>query len=267
MNFESFAQAHGLIIRSIVMNKWVRVPTVDHPHKLNGAYKYDGDVAFLQNWAIHESPVRWVPETPYKRDIAKDRAKSVQASKDRLQAQQAAAKKAAFMLHNSAKSFHPYLAKKGFPQEKGWVWNDLLIIPMRIKGNLVGAQLIQPDGTKKFLSGQVTKGAYATFDNKGIDIVTEGYATALSVRRVLKAAHIRYRIHVTFSAGNLPEITKEFPQCVVVADNDATGIKVAQKTGRPYWVSGVEGEDFNDAEVRGAGMDLLNLIRRSSKDT
>jgi hypothetical protein len=125
MNFESFAQAHGLIIQSIVMNKWVRVPTVDHPHKLNGSYKYDGDVAFLQNWAIHESPVRWVPETPYKRDIAKDRAKSIQSSKDRLQAQQAAAKKAAFILNNSAKAFHPYLAKKGFPQEKGWVWNEL----------------------------------------------------------------------------------------------------------------------------------------------
>ena len=97
--------------------------------------------------------------------------------------------------------------------------------------------------------------------------MTEGYATALSVRRVLKTAHIRYRIHVTFSAGNLPEIAKEFPQCVVVADNDTTGIKVAQKTGRPYWLSGVEGEDFNDAEVRGAGVDLLNLIRDSSKDT
>jgi putative DNA primase/helicase len=221
----------------------------------------------LQNWAIHESPVRWVPETPYKRDIAKDRAKSAQALKDRLQAQQEAAKKAAFILHNSVKSVHPYLANKGFPQEKGWVWNDLLIVPMRIKGSLVGAQLIQPDGTKKFLAGQVTKGAYATFDNKGIDIVTEGYATALSVRRVLKTAHIRYRIHVTFSAGNLPEIAKEFPQCVVVADNDATGIKVAKKTGRPYWVSGVEGEDFNDAEVRGAGLDLLDLIRSPSKNT
>jgi putative DNA primase/helicase len=267
MNFESFAQAHGLIIRSIVMNKWVRVPTVDHPHKLNGSYKYDGDVAFLQNWAIHESPVRWVTDAPYKRDIAKERAKSVQASKERLQAHQNAAKKAAFILNNSAKAFHPYLAKKGFPQEQGWVWNELLIIPMRIKGDLVGAQLIQPDGTKKFLAGQVTKGAYATFDNKGIDIVTEGYATALSVRRVLKTSHIRYRIHVTFSAGNLPEIAKEFPQCVVVADNDATGIKVAQKTGRPYWVSGVEGEDFNDAEVRGAGLDLLDLIRDSSKNT
>ncbi len=267
MNFESFAQAHGLIIRSIVMNKWVRVPTVDHPHKLNGSYKYDGDVAFLQNWAIHESPVRWVPETPYKRDIVKDRAKSAQAAKERLQAQQNAAKKAAFILNNSAKAFHPYLAKKGFPQEKGWVWNDLLIIPMRVNGSLVGAQLIQPDGTKKFLAGQITKSACATFDNKGIDIVTEGYATALSVRRLLKAAHIRYRIHVTFSAGNLPEIAKEFPQCVVVADNDATGIKSAQKTGRPYWVSGVEGEDFNDAELRGAGLDLLDLIRDSSKNT
>jgi hypothetical protein len=36
MNFESFAQAHGLIIKTLIMHKWVRVKTVDHPHKLNG---------------------------------------------------------------------------------------------------------------------------------------------------------------------------------------------------------------------------------------
>ena len=270
MNFESFALAHGLIIKNLIMHKWVRVKTTDHPHKLNGSYKFDGNVAFLQNWAIHEKPILWRPETPYKRDLEKERAKADQALKERQKAQKQAANKAAWILKQCVKINHPYLAKKGFPDEKGWVWNDLLIIPMRIMGNLVGCQLIDKSGNKKFLSGQITKGATATFENKGVDIVTEGYATALSVRRALKAMRVRYRIHVTFSAGNLLEVAREFPDCVVVADNDSTGIKVAKQTQRPFWVSDVEGFDFNDHEIKfgteAAGRSLLDTFCWAGKD-
>ena len=271
MNFESFAQAHGLIIKTLIMHKWVRVKTVDHPHKLNGSYKFDGDVAFIQNWAIHEKPIMWRPETPYKRDLEKERVRATQAVKDRQTAQKRAANKAAWIINQCSKINHPYLAKKGFVEDRGWVWKDLLVIPMRIAGNLVGCQLIDKTGNKKFLFGQVTKGATAIFENKGVNIVTEGYATALSVRRALKAMRVRYRIHVTFSAGNLLEVAREFPDCVVVADNDSTGIKVAQQTQRPYWVSDVEGFDFNDHEVRFgaevAGRSLLNTFGWSSENT
>jgi putative DNA primase/helicase len=271
MTFESFAQSHGLIIKNLIMHKWVRVATTDHPEKLNGSYKYSGDVAFLQNWAIHEKPVVWKPDTTYKRDLAADRVKTLEANKTRLKAQKEAANKAAWILKQCAKQNHPYLAKKGFESEKGWVWNELLVIPMRVNGSLVGCQLIDKTGNKKFLSGQITKGAVATFDNKGVDIVTEGYATALSVRRALKAMQTRYRIHVTFSAGNLPEIARIFPECVIVGDRDATGIKVAKQAKRPAWFSDVEGEDFNDAELRigavAAGQSLLDTLMRTGKDT
>jgi len=270
MRFEDFALAHGLIIKSLVMHRWVRVQTVDKPHHMNGSYKYDGDVAFLQNWAIHEKPVRWAPESTYKRDLAKDKQRAVQAAKERQRAQKEAANRAAWILKQCAKQNHTYLDKKGFPEEKGWVWNELLIVPMRIAGNLVGCQLIDKTGQKKFLSGQVTKNAIATFDNKGVDIITEGYATALSVRRALKAMNTRYRIHVTFSAGNLVEVAREFPECFVVADNDTTGIKVAKQTQRPYWVSDAAGFDFNDYEVQvgavEAGQSLLNVMSRASED-
>jgi putative DNA primase/helicase len=270
MNFEAFALAHGLIIKQLVMNKWVRVQTTDKPHHLNGSYKFQGDVAFIQNWAIHEKPITWHPETPYKRDPEKDRAKAVQADKERQRAQKQAANKAAWILKQCAKQNHPYLVKKGFPDELGWVWNGLLVIPMRISGNLIGCQLIDKDGTKKFLSGQITKGATAVFENKGADIVTEGYATALSIRRALKAMRTRYRIHVTFSAGNLVEVARGIPSCVVVADNDTTGIKVAKESKRPYWASDVSGFDFNDHEIKfgtqESGKSLLDLMSRTSKD-
>ena len=59
MNFERFAEMHGLIIQSLTFDKWTRVPTISHPHKKNGAYIYDGKTGAVQNWAVHEKPVSW----------------------------------------------------------------------------------------------------------------------------------------------------------------------------------------------------------------
>jgi putative DNA primase/helicase len=129
---------------------------------------------------------------------------------------------------------------------------------MRIDGSLVGCQLIDNDGNKKFLTGQITKGASAVFENKGLDIICEGYATALSVRRVMKLLRKRYTIHVAFSAGNIQTLSKTIKKFIVIADNDSVGIKTAKQTGKPYWVSDVEGEDFNDAEQR-LGTEVLSL--------
>ena len=158
-------------------------------------------------------------------------------------------------MHQCKKSTHPYLERKGFPTEKGYVWNELLVIPMRSGADLVGCQLIDPMGNKKFLTGQITKGASAIFDAKGRDIVCEGYATALSIRRVMKKIGKRYKIHVAFSAGNIPVIAKDL-DCVIVADHDATGLRVAKSTGKPYWIPPMDKEDFNDAESR-LGVDAL----------
>jgi hypothetical protein len=51
----------------------------------------------------------------------------------------------------------------------------------------------------------------------------------------------------------------------VVADNDTAGINAAKATGKPYWLSDKEGEDFNDYEIRngalGAGESLLYLLK------
>ena len=142
---------------------------------------------------------------------------------------------------------------------------------MRVNGKLVGCQLISEDGTKKFLSGQRTKGAIAVIDNKGVPILCEGYATAMSIRRALKAVKARYKIIICFSAGNMLEVSKEYRDGFLVADNDATGIRVAKATGLPYWVSDIDGEDFNDAELRmgamSAGESLLKLIgKRGGED-
>jgi putative DNA primase/helicase len=252
MSFENFAQSHGLIIKDLELNKWIRVPTTDHPHKRNGSYIFDGERGAVQNWAMHDKPVTWFSDTRVWVDDAEYKKKREAAENKKIDLQKKAASKGAWILKNSAISTHPYLTKKGFPDETGYVWNDLLVIPTRLDGKLTGCQLIAADGTKKFLSGQRTQGVYCGFDNKGMDILVEGYATALSVRRALKTARKRYKIWVCFSANNIITVSKGIKTGLVVADNDSnqTGIKAAIKTGLPYWVSDTEGEDANDYELR-----------------
>jgi putative DNA primase/helicase len=263
MNFYRFAETHGLIIKDLIMDRWVRVPTIDHPTKRNGAYIFQGSRGAVQNWALHEKPIVWRDKDAKHDPQLHIRVKK--AVEDQSVRQDKAAKKAAWILNNATKSTHPYLATKGFPDEKGYVFDGKLVIPMRIDGHLVGCQMIDSDGKKKFLYGQKTKGATATFDNKGSLILCEGYATALSIRRTLKKSMTRYCIHVCFSAGNLIEVANRFPECVIVADNDPVGVRSAKKTGKPYWVSPNIGEDFNDYEIRispSLDKSLLKLIAR-----
>lgn len=255
MRFEDFARLHGLIIRDVIPFKWVSTPTEDKPRSSNGRYKYMGDVGWVQNWATMDKPSMWRPDEPF-RPSAEFLKKKTSASNDRQALADKASAKAGWIMHQSANSTHEYLAKKGFPDEEGNVWktdnDELLVIPMRISGKLVGCQLINTQGEKKFLYGQQTKGASFCIDAKGTPIFCEGYATGLSIRSVMKANKLRYSIYICFSASNLKEVARHFTNGFVVADNDPNGIgeSVAKKTGKPYWISDTVGEDFNDYYLR-----------------
>ena len=264
MSFQQFAEKHGLIIDHLIHDKWTRCRTVDKPNKKNGSYIFDGITGAVQNWAVHEKPISFRGKHDPSQVIRKPKI-TIDVAKNNSRA----SGKAAFILNNAVKKPHSYLEKKGFPEEKGWVWGELLIIPMRINGDLVGCQLIDPEGNKKFLSGQKTKNASAIFDNKGQIILCEGYATALSIRRALKTIKTRYKIVVCFSASNLSEMAKAYPDSLIVADHDIVGIRVAKQSSRPYWVSPNEGEDFNDYELRvgaeRAGKSLASLIQNRTQ--
>jgi putative DNA primase/helicase len=227
----------------------VRCPTTDKPHSKNGSYIWDGQSGACQNWAIHEKPVSFKGNQEHRISAEDMRQKKLKAEAERKLRNDRAIKKAAFIMNNAKKAEHPYTIKKGFT-DKHWVWNGLLVVPMRIDQKLVGCQLIDQDGNKRFLSGQITKGAEAIIDAKGRHIVCEGYATALSVRKALKSVHKRYTIHIAFSAANIIQIASNYPNCMIVADHDEVGIRTAKKTGKSFWVSPVESEDFNDFEMR-----------------
>lgn len=270
MRFEDFARLHGLMIGSVIPGKWVAVPTEDHPRKRNGRYKYLGDVGWVQNWATMQSPEMWKSGEARPMHIAR----AVQSwDREREEAATKAAAKAGWILHQSKQQTHPYLAKKGFKEEIGNVWNNLLVVPMRLGSRLVGCQLIGHEGDKKFLQGQRTKGASFVIDARGTPIFCEGYATGLSIRAVMKAMKMRYTIHVCFSAGNLKEVARSVSGGIVVADNDAshTGEIVARETGKPYWLSETVGEDFNDYHLRvglfKASLSLKPVLYASSAKT
>lgn len=253
MNFVQFAESHGLIINNLVPYRWVRVPTVDHPKKRNGAYKFMQDHGFVQNHATQTSVSVWQEEGGCTRpDPAEMQRRAKEAQAQIARGQRDAAKRAEWILSQSELATHPYLKAKGFPDELGHVWEKdgarLLIVPMMVGPDLVGCQLIDESGDKRFLTGQRTKGAAFVIQNKGPVVLCEGYATGLSIRAALNAIRAKYTLFICFSANNLVHLASELPAGLVVADNDqsGTGERSAKETGWPYFMPPEVDQDFND---------------------
>lgn len=253
MEFVQFCRAHGIQIDSVPpIGVWRRYPTDDHPRKRNGAVKFMGDHGFVQNHATQTEVSVWKTDQPTAIDASKLKAVAEKAQQDVEQRQAEAARRAEFILSQCQNAMHPYLKAKGFEEATGFVWvtegKHILVIPMRVGGKLVGCQLIDPEGGKKFLFGQRTSQAEFCFDNQGPHIYCEGYATALSIRSVLKSMKKKYTLHVCFSAGNMEKVAQVHGKGIVVADNDEskTGETVAQRIGFPYFLPPKVGQDFND---------------------
>lgn len=257
MIFFDFCRAHGILIdREPPIGVWRRYPTEDKPMHRNGAVKHMGTHAFVQNHATETEISVWHAEGDAVMDPNKARKAVEAAARDIREKQQEAARKAASILNQCQIGFHPYLERKGFKEEQGNVWKTddglLLAIPMRVGHRLVGCQIINEEGGKKFLFGQRTSEAAFTLDNHGPHILCEGYATALSVKTAMKALKRRYTLHVCFSAGNMKKVAATLQGGFVVADNDAsiTGERTAKEIGWPYWMPDTVGMDANDVHQR-----------------
>jgi putative DNA primase/helicase len=252
MTFEEFAQRCGLILRGVEYGKWVRVPTEDHPRKKNGAYKHLGDVAFVQNHATMAEPDVWTPESDSEIRIDREKMQRMlqRAEAEREADRIKAAKKAKWIMDNAKLEKHAYLDSHGMPDAVGLVWRpdenqNLLVIPMYAEGKIVGCQLIDRDGQKKFLRGQRTGGAEFVIGKGKVKLHCEGYMTGMSIYICCKAARIPAEVHIWFSAGNLRKNAKEGG---VIADHDISGMgeSAAKATGLRYYLPEIKGEDFND---------------------
>lgn len=241
--------------RSFSQNGAITIGTLFHEARANG----------WRDKSEYERPSKELLEARKRENEARDTSEY----QERLKAQQASANKAAWILNQCKPEAHAYLHMKGFESALGSVWhptedNNLLCIPMREGKNIVGLQMIDRFGAKKYLQGQKTSGAEYVINNDGRGAqhwFVEGYATGLSLRDCLQALRLRYVIHVTFSAGNLVKVCDLYGCGLVVADNDesGTGERMAQKTGLPYFLPD-EG-DFNDMHKKFGKFKSSQLLR------
>lgn len=234
----------------------VSIGSVFHEAKQNG-------------WVDNDKHARPTPcQIEARQHAAAERATA--EGQAREQAQQQAARKAAWIMHQCQPEQHAYLQSKGWAEAKGAVWwagddDNLLCIPMRVGSALVGVQMIDREGGKRYLTGQRTSGAEYCIDNSGRgaqDWFVEGFATGLSLRECLQALRLRYRIHVAFSASNLVKVAALYCGGLVVADTDAsgTGERVAVQTGLPYFLP--DAGDFNDLHQRDGTFQTSQALRR-----
>lgn len=173
---------------------------------------------------------------------------------------------------------HPYLARKGFPDEVGLVVDDprplmpigslgeamaaalpqsadpMLVIPGRIGTRLTTLQFITAEGDKKnILRGQMGGASHRIATGREA-WVCEGIATALTVRAALRLLGRSATVLSAFSASNVAKVAEGIPGALIAADHDkpipdfgglGTGEFYARRTGRK-WVMPTRMGDFND---------------------
>lgn len=189
---------------------------------------------------------------------------------------------------------HPYLERKGFPDECGLVHEDprqlmphtrfgdvlrsampecdgpVLIVPGRIGKVITTVQFITADGDKKNIyRGRMGGASYRIAAGKRRTIVCEGIATALSVRAALRFMGQNWTVLTAFSASNVAKVASAIPDAVIAADNDkpiemfggiGTGEYYARQTGLT-WVMPPDLGDFNDMHMAHELRDVAIYLR------
>lgn len=118
---------------------------------------------------------------------------------------------------------HEYLDAKQVRAVGLKLWGDRLVVPMRnADRDVVGLQLIWPNGFKRYLRGSMPRAAYHGIGKpNGLVYIAEGYATAATVQAVTGKACC-----VAFSSNNLAHVARvmraKLPDAriVICADND-----------------------------------------------
>lgn len=173
---------------------------------------------------------------------------------------------------------HPYLERKGFPDELALVHDDprkhmmgtpysdrmvyalkefdgpLLVVPGRIGGAVSTVQFITADGAKTNIRGGKMDGASHRIATGRETWVAEGFATALTVRAALRLLGRSATVLSAFSASNAAKVAEAIPGSILAADHDkpvpqfdglGTGEFYARRIGHVWSMPPAPG-DFND---------------------
>lgn len=189
---------------------------------------------------------------------------------------------------------HPYLERKGFPDQLGLICEDptihfpstrfgdalakalpgegpFLVIPGRVGQTITTVQFITADGAKKnILRGHMT-GASHRIATGAQTWVCEGIATAMSVRAALRLLGASATVLCAFSASNVEKVATAIPGARIAADHDApnehlegkgAGEFYARRSGRK-WVMPPGIGDFNDY-YQAEGLRAVALLLREA---
>jgi putative DNA primase/helicase len=278
MIFTDFARTEGLDIdpnQFYASDRIHRCPTIDKPRSKNGAWFWDGQRGWAMNWSTGGRTV-WYndpnakPWTPEEKALWAAKRSESASEQEKKYAQAADEANRLLKLSNIEK--HAYLQWKGFSDQKGFVLDEKLLIPMRnvVTNKLQGIQSIYYDSElrkyeKKMLYGMRAKNAvYWIGDMHSKEIyLCEGLATGLSIKHALKMCGIKASVCVCFSSGNLICVADQIQgNRFIFADNDAskTGQKAAEATGLPWTMADTEGFDANDIEMNESVFSVVKKI-------
>lgn len=268
MSFIDFARGHGVEIdqsKFYASDKIKRCGTVERPRSLNGAYFWDGQRGWCQDWS-GEARTIWYEDPNAKpwTDQEKNEwaLKRKAAASDQDKKYDEVATRALSTLKQAKLSKHPYLEYKGLKEELGLVIGDTLYIPMRnvATNKIQGYQSIvwNPEGRKydkKMLYGMRAKNAVLMLGDRSADEfwLCEGFSTGLSLRLALRSIGDKATVVVCFSASNMIQIASQVPRKrYIFADRDLSGVgeKSAIQANLPYVMADQEGWDANDLHKR-----------------
>jgi len=222
----------------------------------------DGQGGWLFDWTTGQFEV-WQAQ---RQTLSRQQQADLQAERNRLKAEREAEQNAAYAQaakaalaiwdDNMLCGSHPYLARKRIkPHGVKSDWHRTLLLPLYDESHtLASLQFIEPDGTKRFLTGGKTKGCHWWITGKTDTLlIAEGFATAASLYEVTGQCAV-----IAYSAGNLRPVAKivrkDYPSAdiIVMGDNDVsgTGQKAAREAalavGGKFMIPPTGGHDWND---------------------
>lgn len=191
---------------------------------------------------------------PPRRDYERERIEREERRKKQEEVSIAAKK----MLESAKLKPHEYFLSKGIRKAVPVLPNGCAIFAVSDANYKIwSAQLIRPDGTKRFLKGGRLKGCAVRFGFSGPIILCEGVATGLSIYFSMKIG-CGAQVFCCASGAGIVSVARSRKADLVCADHDeprypkhspkyGAGEWAAIKTGLPYVMPPTPG-DFNDME-------------------